>query len=86
MHGLDEAFVWGVTDPAQVGLVADSPETRHIAHEMTSTLFQFATCGNPGWPTYAVGEPATRLFGATEERLADVDSTFLEAWDGVERR
>jgi para-nitrobenzyl esterase len=85
MHGLDEAFVWGVTDPAQAGLLEDTPETRSIAHEMTTALFQFAASGNPGWPAYAAGEPTTRLFGATGEKLAEVDSAFLEAWNGVAR-
>ena len=86
MHGLDEAFVWGVTDPEQAGLVTNTPETRRLAQEITTALFQFAASGNPGWPAYAPGEPATRLFGSGLEKLAEVDSEFLAGWDEVERK
>jgi para-nitrobenzyl esterase len=87
-HGLDEPFVWGITDPAQSELLADTPEARRISEEMTSALLQFAATGNPGWRSYTPDGPATRLFGATGEGgvLAEVDSAFLKAWDGVERR
>lgn len=86
MHGLDEAFVWGVAEPERSGLVVDTPKTRRLAQEMTTALFQFAASGNPGWPAYALGEPTTRLFGPGQEKLADVDSEFLAGWNGVERK
>lgn len=86
MHSLDEAFVWGVTEPARNGLVVDTPETRQLAQEMTAALFQFAASGNPGWPAYTPGEPVTRLFGPGEEKLVDVDSEFLAGWNDVERK
>ncbi|MBI5305745.1 MAG: hypothetical protein HY868_26695 [Chloroflexi bacterium] len=66
-HGLDEAFVWGVTDPAQVPYVQDDPGTRRIASEMTDALFRFAAPGNPGWSAYSAREKNTRVFGAEKE-------------------
>jgi para-nitrobenzyl esterase len=84
-HGLDEGFVWGVTDPEKNELAEDTPQTRRISAEMRAALLRFARTGEPGWPVYTPGQPTTRLFGATGETLAEVDSAFLEAWDGVER-
>lgn len=83
-HALDEGFVWGVTDPEKNELAADTPETRRISAEMRTALVRFARTGEPGWPAYAPGRPTTRLFGGGET-LAEVDSAFLPAWDGVER-
>lgn len=85
MHGLDEAFVWGVTDPNQIGLVEDTVDTRRLANDMTGALFQFAVKGDPGWPEYAPGYPTIRIFGSVVEKLADVDSQILDAWAGVDR-
>jgi para-nitrobenzyl esterase len=85
-HGLDEAFVWGETDPAKIELVEDTPQTRQISEELNLALRRFAATGDPGWPVYAPGTASTRLFGAPGVTLAEVDSTFLAAWDGVERK
>ncbi|HEX2911001.1 MAG TPA: carboxylesterase family protein [Chloroflexia bacterium] len=85
-HGLDEPFVWGVTDPEKTGLVEDTPFTRQVAQELGEALFRFARSGDPGWPQYQPGEATGRLFGNPEAVLADMDSELLAEWDGIERR
>jgi para-nitrobenzyl esterase len=86
-HGLDEAFVWGALNPSQNGLVDDRPETQAVSQEMRQALYRFAATGDPGWPAYTSDEPASRIFGggASGEKVAEVDSDFLAAWDGVVR-
>lgn len=86
-HGLDEAFVWGAVGSSQNLLVEDNPETRQVAEDMTGALFRFTATGNPGWPVYTPDLATTRIIdSAGVIKLAEVDSYFLTAWQGVERK
>ena len=49
-HGLDVPFVFDTTDACR-GLIGDAAPDA-LTHAMHKTWIDFATHGDPGWPTY----------------------------------
>jgi para-nitrobenzyl esterase len=84
-HGFDEAFVWGVTDPAVAPLlVGAGPDAASLAMELSGALLAFAHTGTPGWPAVMPDAAAWRDFPGDVQGPSGA-APLLAAWDGIIR-
>ncbi|WP_323095644.1 carboxylesterase/lipase family protein [Intrasporangium sp. YIM S08009] len=79
-HGLDVPLVFGNLTLGQPAMLIGEPgaEAESLSAQMRRAWVDFATTGDPGWPTFDAG--ATRVFDV-EPRVADYpERASLELW------
>ena len=82
-HGLDVPLVFGNLTTGQTAmLIGDvSPEAAALSTQMRTAWVDFATNGDPGWPTFDTG--ATRLFDREPEVTAYPEQVSRQIWSAA---
>ena len=85
-HGVELPFVFDTLDAAR-GFVGDGPELPALAASAHQAWVDFATWGDPGWPTYDRRRRATMCFDVDSEVVDDPDGDLRACWSqlGAER-
>jgi para-nitrobenzyl esterase len=82
-HGLDVPLVFGNLTTGQTAmLIGDvSPEAAALSTQMRTAWVDFATNGDPGWPTFDTG--ATRVFDREPEVTAYPEQVSRQIWSAA---
>ena len=82
-HGIDVPLVFGLDRPAGRMLFGPEPPAGAVAlgDLMRSQWAAFAATGDPGWPQYAPGRRATRIFDDPPDVTRYPEEASLHLWD-----
>jgi para-nitrobenzyl esterase len=81
-HALDIPFVFDTLGNQTEALWGANPP-QAVADRMHAAWVAFATCGDPGWPTYDLGRRATMRLGTDPEVVDDPRAAERALWEGV---
>jgi len=82
-HAIDVPLVFGVYQGVGQMLFGPDPPASAVAvgDQMRQQWAAFAADGDPGWPPYAPGRRATRIFGDPPEVTSYPEEASLHIWD-----
>ncbi len=81
-HSLEIAFVFDTLGNWTEPLLGPDPP-QQLADTMHAAWVAFATCGDPGWPTYDLKRRATMRFDTTSGVVDDPRSAERALWEGL---
>jgi carboxylesterase type B len=81
-HGLELGFVFNTLGHGTEPLAGTEPP-QQLADVMHQAWVAFATCGNPGWPKYDLGQRSTMRFDTISKIVDDPRSWERALWEGV---